>query len=782
MFKSFLKISLRYLWRRKTYSFLNFACLTFGLTCAIIAAFYIRNILNHDKFHKNYDRLYSVEAFVTYFNGARFPKEYLSASLPVLLREHSPEISDITRITERDYTFFNNDKSFIEKGIYADSNFFEVFTFPMISKTGTNVLSGPGSIVISRSMAAKFFNDKDCVGQSLVLKDGERKASFTISGVFNDVPSGSTLRFDFVIPFNSFLAENKWAMEADATSNQTWVLLAENAERSLVENKIKDLIKGQEATLNQDLFLFPLKEKMVYGYAAGRRVWKGMQTVVIAGSIGLSILLIACFNYINLSIALNFRRYREAGIKKVAGASKAGIVIHFLGETFMLTAISLAFSIILTKLLLTGFNTLFAYHIPVKPDPGMAIFLMIIAVFTSLLSGLMPGLYLSSSEPADIIKGKTVMTNSYNLFRQSLIVLQFAIPVIMIIVMMVIRAQDRYMREFNVGVDKDRVIVLENSKKIEEHHDAVKTELLTIPGIDAVSFTSCIPSRGTRVSSEVGWDGKDVTQKLHFWCINSDTDYNKTVDLKISDGRFFNSSFSTDSDSYLINDVAAAVMKNENPVGSQIVVEGKKGTVIGVFRDFHAIDLAGPIVPCIISLKRNDLSNILVKFSSGSFVSVNESVKRVIEKYDNETPYKATLFRDLVPYSDLNMPTKISALAFVFSILLACLGLFGLTSFTAENRTKEIGVRKANGATTISVMGLLLKDYAKWLIISFLIALPIAFLLAKIFLGRFYFHTPMPVISFLAGPVISFLLAMLTVSIQTWKAADRNPVESLRYE
>jgi putative ABC transport system permease protein len=727
MLKSSFKIALRYLWRKKTYSVLNFVCLTFGLTCAIITLLYIRNVFSYDKFHKNYDRLYSVDAYVTYFNGDRFPKEYLSASLTDVLKEHAPEIEEMTRITERGYTFINGDKTYNEKGIYADNNLFSVFTFPLVHSGGFNVQADLNSIVISEHMAAKFFKSNDCVGKTLILKDGSKEESFNVAGVYKKIPMQSKLQFDFVIPFSKFLADNSWARETGATASQTWILLKNNVDRKFVENKIKNLIKNQETTLNQELFLFPLKEQILYSYAAGKRVWKEMQNIAIIGTIGFSILLIACFNFINLAIALNFRRYREAGIKKVAGSGKSAIVLQFLGETFIITFISLLSAVILVRLLLVGFNSMFNYNIHLRlVDLNMVAFFLGIALFTSLISGLLPALYLASSNPINALKGKLITSHSYSIFRQSLIVFQFAIPIVLIICMMIIKTQDSYMRNFDAGVDKDKVIVLNNSINIQSHTESVKTELLAIPGIDAVSFTNCIPTRGARVSSEVTWPGKDVTEKLHFWCVNSDFDYNKAVEVKMVAGRFFNPSFSTDSSAFIINDVAAGVMKNKNPIGSVIALEGRKGTIIGVFKDFHSIDLAGPIVPTIMSIKSDDRPNILVKYSSGSFPSIVTQVRGVFSHYENETSFKATLFRDLVPYSDLSLPSRLVGLAFIIALLLACMGLFGLASFTSENRTKEIGIRKANGATTLSVMRMLLTSYTKWLTIAFLIALPIA--------------------------------------------------------
>ncbi len=783
MVKSFVKTALRYLWRKKTYSTLNFVCLSFGFICSIITVLYIRNVFSYDRFHKNYSRLYSVNAYVTYFNGDRFPKEYLSASLTDILKEQAPEIEEMSRITERTCSFLSGDRTFTGNGIFADNNFFKLFTFPLVQSESRNVLAGLNSIVISERMARKFFETTDCLGKTLILKEGSRQEAYKVSGVFKEVPAQSMMHFDFVIPFSGFLADNGWARETGASASEIWILLRNNTDYKFVEDKIKNLIRNQETTLNQELFLYPLSEHILYSYAGGKRVWREMQNVVIAGSIGFAILLIACFNYINLAIALNVRRYREVGIRKAAGSGKPAIIFQFLGETFIITLLSLLSALLLVLLLLTGFNNMFNYYIHLRfHDLDMIMIFIAIALFTGLISGIFPALYLASSNPVDTLKGKLVTAHSYSIFRQSLIIFQFTIPVALIICMIIIKTQDNYMRNYDAGVDKERLIIMDNSTNIQSHAGSFKAGLLAIPGIDAVSFTNCIPTRGTRVSSEVTWEGKDASEKLHFWCVNSDFDYNKTVRVKMVEGRFFNPSFSTDSNAYIINDVAARVMKNENPVGSSITLDGRKGIIVGVFKDFHSLDLAGPIVPTIMCVSPGDRPTIMIKYSSGLFHEITGEISKVYRHYEPEEPFKATLFSDLIPYTDLSLPERLVGLAFIIALSLACMGLFGLASFTAENRTKEIGIRKVNGATTLSAVWLLLTSFAKWLIFSILIALPIAFLFAKYFLGKFYFHTPVPLWAFLAGPAIAFFVALLTVSSQTVNVANRNPVKALRYE
>jgi ABC-type antimicrobial peptide transport system permease subunit len=757
--------------------------LSFGFTCAILALLYINNIVGFNKFHGNYSRLYSVEAMVTYFNGDRFPKEFLSASLPELLKKQAPEIEEVTRITDRNCSFVHEEKTFSGRAIYADRSLFHVFTFPLEQGNRSSVLNDPNSVVISEPTALKFFGNTDCIGKTLTMTDGNKQEAYRITGVFRKIPAQSTLQFDYVIPFEKYLSENTWAEETGAASNMTWALLKDQTDCAHVDQKIKDLIKSQEDNLNQELFLFPLKDKALFRYTKDGKVWQGMQMVVIVGAVGLVILLIACFNFINLAVAMNIKRYRETGIKKVVGSRKSVIMLQFLGESSIIILASLLTASFLVDMLLPFLNATINADIHLRlPDLKTILILIGIALFTGIVAGILPALYLASSNPLTVLKGRIAPGHNYSIFRQSLIVFQFTIPVALIICMMVIKSQDFYMRHYDLGVDQDRLIILDNSENIQRHAEGVKTDLLALSGIEGVTFTSCIPSRGAGVVNDVNWEGKDPAEKLHVWCVNTDFDYNKVVEIKMTDGRFFDPSYPSDSACYVINDVAAQVMKKDNPVGSLLTLEGKKGTIIGTFKDFHALDLSGPYTPVIIRIKPDDRQFLLVKYSSGVYSSIVNSTKKVCKSYDPDAPFQATLFRNLIPYRNLSLPSRLVGIAFIIALILACMGLFGLASFTSESRTKEIGVRKTNGATTVSMMRLLLTNYIRWLGISFLIAVPIAFMLSYVFLSRFYFHTPLPVWTFIAGPLIAFTIALLTVISLTWRVANRNPVEALRYE
>ncbi len=784
MQRSFLNMTLRFLKRNKTYTILNFICLSFGLTCAIIAMLYVQTLLNHDKFNENYSRLYSVESVVTFSSGDRFLNPYISASLDEKLKAKSPEIESVARVSGREHVFMTGDKSFTEQGIYADSSFFTLFTYPLLYGNPDYALRSGGTIVISEKMAMKFFGTTNCMGKSLVLKNGEELKDCYITGVMKSVTDKSVFDFEFILPFSDFLTANQWAKESGASSNETWVLLNKNTDNKLVGSKICNIIKDEEVTLNQELVLFPLSDKMLYRYANGKWIWDGMKNIAIIGVIAFAILLIACFNFINLSVAMNIKRYKEIGIRKVTGAARSTIIFQYLGETLFITLVSLAFAVIIVSVLLPLFNMMFNADAHLRfASIGTLIFFVAVTLFTAFISGIIPALYLGSSDPVSVLKGKAVKDQSFSIFRQGLIVFQFIIPMVLIICLMIIKNQDKYLENFNIGVDKDNVIAIDKTEKITGHSESFKADLLSIPGVEAVTFTNCIPTYSAQVSNDVGWEGKDDSGHVPFWCINTDFDYNKIVDIKMVAGRFFDRSFSADSVNYVINDVAATIMNNKNPVGSLISFEGNKGSVIGVFNDFHALDLAGPFVPVIIRIKPQDASLILVKSSLDENRSLAEEISSVQKRYDPESTSRPELLSDKrVINSQMKVSPGLIGLASLIAVIMACLGLFGLASFTAENRTKDIGIRKANGATTASVMRLLLANYTRWITLAFAVAVPFAFFIGKAFLDKYFFHASMPYWAYIAGPLVVYAVALFTVTWQTWRIANRNPVEALRYE
>jgi ABC-type antimicrobial peptide transport system permease subunit len=480
---------------------------------------------------------------------------------------------------------------------------------------------------------------------------------------------------------------------------------------------------------------------------------------------------------------LNIRRYRDAGIRKVVGAQRFTIIAQHLGETTMLTLLSLATSVDLVRLVIRTLNRSFNSDIRFSyTDMGVIGIFAGIAIFTALASGLLPSLYLASSKPVDVLKGRIVRSHSFSLFRQSLIVFQFTIPVVLIICMMIVKTQDSFYRNYDLGFDKERLLVVSDLGGLEAHSESIRRDLLSLPGVESVSFSSCIPARGTRVTNEVSWEGKDPSQELHFWKIDADYDYSNTVNIRMREGRYFDTSFPSDSSSFVINDVAAKVMDYKDPIGRTITIDGRKGTIIGIFSDFHTLDLAGPYTPTVISLSEKGRNNLLIGIGNAGVPEITGRVREIISRYEPDNYLQATLYSDLVERTELTTVSEIIGLAFIISIILACLGLSGLAAFTAAGRTKEIGIRKINGASIPSILRLLGLKYSRWIIIASVFSIPIAYMMGTIFLARFNFRTPMPYWAFVAGPALAYIIALLAVGIQSWKAASRNPVEALRYE
>jgi putative ABC transport system permease protein len=783
MKKVFFRTALRVFTRKKSYSILNLFCLTFGLTCTVTGVLYILYMTGYDKFLKDHDRIFEVEALVTYFNGERFAKEPLSASLDEIIKKNVPEFESVARVANVSGSVSSGVNSFSETGIYADRNFFAMFSFPLVTKGSADLLSDPDAIVISERLSKKLFNSVDSIGNTLVLKDGNKQKTFKVTGVIHDVPSQSTLQFDFVIPFARFLSDNSWANDAGASATRIWVTAGKNYDIKKLNRKLKNLIKNQEATLNQELFLFPLREKNLYSYSGGQRVWDKMQSIVILGGISLAILLIACFNFINLSVAQNISRYREVGIKKAFGAGKTSIIYQFLGETTIIVSAAMIIAVMLVRILVNVVNTFMGGDLRFSfLGPEIILSFILIALVTIFLAGFIPSIYLSSPDPVSIFRERKISGHSFSFLRRSMIIFQFIIPVVLMISLLIIKNQDRFMKRYDIGVQRNNVLIIDNTPNLERHRETVVSELLKIPGIDAVSFSNCIPTRGARVTNDVRWEGKDETEKLHFWTVNTDYSFNKVVTVKLTAGRFFDQSYSSDTSCFVINDIAAKVMKMDNPLGRQIVINGVKGTIIGVFKDFHTVDLRGPFTPTIISINRHDRDKLLIKFSKMSYQTLISKAGDFYSKYEPEIAFRPVLFRDLPDLAGLKIISDLAAGAFIIALALACLGLYGLASFTAEWRSAEIGIRKVSGATTLSVLVLLIKNYSGWLLVSFIISLPVAFLTCRLFLSRFYFHTQMPWWAFVAGPAVAFVVAIMAVSLKSYKLASRNPVKSIRYD
>jgi putative ABC transport system permease protein len=787
MLKYNLIFAIRHILRNKTYSLITLLGMTIGLSCAILLFLDVLYNLNYDRFHKNYNRIYTINSWMPDAKDKGYMSDAYSALIGPLLKDQVPEIEDYTRIDNEQYIIKAADKTFSEKGIYADNNFFNIFSFPLIEGEQQRVLMDNNFIVISERMADKFFGTVSCIGKILTIKTSNSLKSFQISGVIKDLPQQSTVNFDFIIPFSKYLADNKWADSFSSTSTSIWILMRKGGEKEKIISKINEVINSHDPIKGKKHILISLKEKHLYNFFFGKRSIVGfILDVIIFSAVGIIIFILACFNFMNLAIAWIMKRSGEAGIKKSLGSNRRGIIFQFLAESMILSLISLVFSLIIVAFLLPFYNTLSPVDrvltIPFSNFTIMFSFILM-ALIAGFLSTLYPAVLLSSVKLINILKKNNSLNIGMNNFRQGLIIFQFFISVVFITLSFVVWRQAEYLKTKDLGINKDNILFFNNHDNIRKHQTTFKNELISVKEVSSVCYSNSRPFSGVQSSAKVDWSEKDQTQNQYFELINTDFDFQKTLQPILLKGRFFEEGLATDSDNYIINETAQELINVKEPVGKTISVNGHKGIIIGIVKNFHTHSLFLAHLPLIIKIDPLKANYTIVKFSSLNKEALIENLKNKYKKFESDFPFEPEFANDL--YNKQNNRDPAAILTGIFAciaIFLACFGLYGLSSFLIEKRTKEIGIRKINGATIFQIVILLLHSYIKWIFIAVLIALPVAFILSRGFLGIFAFRAEMPYLAFIAGPLIVLCLAVLTVIWKTVRAATRNPVEALRYE
>jgi ABC-type antimicrobial peptide transport system permease subunit len=719
--------------------------------------------------------------------GGNFTQNQHSALLGSTLKDQIPEISDFTRVRPQFSILKANNKSFMENGLFVDNNFLTLFTFHLKAGNAETVLKESNSIVISERMAIKFFNTLNCIGKTLELIEDNKTSVYQISGILQNVPYQSSMKFDFIIPFSSFLANNKEALDLKNSSNNTWLLLKQNTDAENISSKINTVINTQINQKDKQHFIIPLKDRHLYNYTNGKRSAIGrILDAYIFSAVAILILLIACFNYMNLSIAFTSKRYGEAGMKKVLGSSRKKIASQFLSESVILTLFSFCLALGIAMLLLPAYSSFSRLPeeltIPFN-NFGIMTGVLGFTIVIGIIFGIYPAVIFSSFSTKDILKRTVSVKDNLSTLRQGLIVFQFVISVVFITSSIIIWKQAYYLNNKDLGINKDNILYFENREKIKEHQTAFKSELLSIKEVASVCYTNSKPFESVEGSVRVEWAENPSATEYTFALLNTDYDFAETLQPKLLTGRFFDSTLATDVDNFIINETAANIINAPNPIGTEITVNGKKGTIIGLVKNFHTSTLFTPFFPVIIKINPPQTFFTVIKFSSSNRASLSENIMEKYKIFEKIYPINIQFVSDT--YSKLNNRNEAAILTGFFggiAILLACLGLFGLAALNTEKRTKEIGIRKINGATNSSIVILLFRNYAKWVTIGICLGLPISLLIGKAFLGIFAFRIDLPFWAFIVGPIMVMCIALLTVSWLSWKAATRNPVEALRYE
>jgi putative ABC transport system permease protein len=773
---NYIKVALRKMRKQKGYAFINIFGLAIGLACFILLALWIRDEINWDRFHVHAKNLYRVQSGLIPQPGAVGP--YLKASYP--------EIANSLRLyIDKPRAVRRGDKVFEEKSFaYADPSLFDMFTLPFSAGNRSSALAAPDSVVLSQNAARKYFGNEDPINQTLTV---DNQYTVRVTGVIANPPLNSDIRFEVLVPFQ--FIDQRWKNEDrnwGAHNHITYAQLRPGTDSQALIAKIAPLrrIMDQEPSAWL-LTMVPLGRIHLHEDSA-------IKPVIIFALVALLILVIAACNFINLATANSGRRAKEIAIRKVAGAARAQLVRQFLSESLLLALCALLLSLLLAVAVLPSFNAMTGKDFAIRDlfAQGFFLFLVGTAAAIGLVAGAYPAVLLSSFRPAGLLKGgnpQTSIQSGGSVFRQALVIAQFTISIVLMVSMLLVRKQVNFIRGYDLGVQKENVVILPVNKQILKDRQSFVDELTSRPGILNATFTSSFPSSKRQVFG-VEWEGRDPGFNSVWQFVETDHRYLDTMGIKLVAGRNFPESEAAEKIApyFIINQKGAAAMGRENPVGLKITAYATPGTVIGVIKDFHFKLLQEEIGPLFLFVGPYNLRYVLIKIRPEKD-GRNVILARIKEVWDRHAPGMPFSYDFLDAAYDLNyQPEQKLGQEFrwftLLGIFIACLGLFGLAAATAEQKRKEIGIRKVFGATQSEILRHVIRQFAIPIVLANLIAWPIAFWAMNKWLQGFAYRTALSVDLFLIAALSTLLIALLTVSFQAVRAARANPVESLRYE
>ena len=779
MFKNYMKITLRNLKKHKFYSFINITGLAIGIACCLIIFLWMQVELSYDRFHENAEDLYRVVQESPQ-GGQIFHIDVTPSGLGPLLKERYPEIIDSARYTPTSLDIGREDVYFRESAALVGDSFLKMFSFPLLEGTPQAALEEPYSIVISEEMREKYFTGEDPLGKTLNIGGS---LDLTVTGVLQNIIKDSHLQFDCLIPFK-LLGEFGTDMNDWGNNNySTYIQLTEKASSQEVEAKISGVIQEHSPKSSAVLHLQPIVRIHLHSLGGG-----GLITYLyIFAGMAVFILLIACINYMNLSTARSANRAKEVGIRQVVGANRTQLIKQFMGESILFSFLALIIGLLLVHLLLPVSSQLAGKPITLEYTKGLILTLIGLALITGILSGVYPALILSSLKSLQVLKSALRSKGGSALFRKILVVAQFSLSIFLIIGTLLVFRQMDFLMKMDLGYDKENVVVMPMRGQLFQNYDPFKTELLKNSNIISITRTNTPPDikQSSIAGYGLSWDGRQEDDGFPgINVMGVDADYLKTFNLEMVEGRFFSEKFQTDvSDSCILNEAAVAAMGLESPLGKRVYWSDFKGKIIGIIKDFHFSSLHDEIEP-LMMLSGWSMDNICIRIRSdnisGTIGFIGTTLKDLLPNYTFDYEFLDTRIANR--YLSEQRMERILIFSTIIAIFISCLGLLGLASFTAEQRTKEIGIRKVLGSSVAGIMFLLSKEFIKWILIANLIAWPASYFAVFNWLQNFAFRTRIGLEVFLLSGGLALAISLLTVLYQTVKAALCNPVDSLRYE
>jgi ABC-type antimicrobial peptide transport system permease subunit len=784
MIKNYVKIAFRNIGKHRGYSFINIFGLAIGISACVLLLMWVQDEWSYDRFHTNSQDIYRILLDPL---GASSTHEAVTP--PVLagrMKENFPEVIETARVsTSGTLLFKSGDKAFYEsRGIFADASFFEMFSFPFVQGDPDTAFAELRSIVITEDMALKYFEGKNPLGKTLTINTN---SDYKVTGVIKNIPHKSHLDFSYI---RNFELLKEFGVELDSWENvsfYTYVQLKDNSSHKQIDEKLKVLIEQEDPGHNL-YYLQPLAQiHLRSNFNFDPAVTGNIMYIYIFLAAALFILLIACINFMNLATARSGTRAKEVGMRKAIGAFRTDIIKQFFGESLLLSFTALMFSLILLYLFLPVFNNLSGKELSLSGSGGIQIILGFIgiALFTGLLSGSYPALFLSSFQTVNVIKNFPQSGKKGSLFRKILVVTQFSLTIIILIGTIIVHKQLRHIRNQNLGYDKDSMVCFPLRGEFGRKLEAAKAELLQDPNILNFAVTSSLPTHIGSGTSGAGWEGKPEGLRIQMQIVSVDFDYLDTFRMEMAEGRFFSEEFESDSkEGHILNEAAIKAMGLDSPLGKRFTVWGRKGTIIGVVKDFNYKSLHNEIEPLILTMEPRAYRYGCIRISSAHIEETIGTIENVWNTFSAGFPFDYAFLDDRLD----NLYKSEQSIGTVFNyftllvMFIACLGLFGLASFTAETRTKEIGIRKVLGAPVSRIVLLLSREYAKWVLYANILAWPAAYFIMSKWLESFAYRTDIRIQMFFLAAAMALAIALVTISYQCIKTALSNPVDSLKYE
>lgn len=784
--------------RFKSTFFINLIGLSTGLACALLIYLWIHDELQFDKMHEKDDRLYQV--MQNFPEGDEIETETATPGLlAAALAEEFPEIEAATTVAsplwgmEAKGILTLEDTYFKANGLYVDQNYFDVFSFPLIQGSNNQVLSDKHAVLISDEMALKVFGTTEgIIGKNIEWNQRRMIGKYTISGVFEKPPVYSSLQFDLLFSYDLMFSRYKRLHKWGNSDPSTYIVLKKGTDLAQFNAKIKDFIKAKHQSLNENqnydydgtLFLQKYSDRYLNGqYENGKVAGGRIAYVRLFSIIALFLLIIACINFMNLSTAKASRRLKEVGVKKVIGASRKTLIWQYLGESLLMTILSLCLALVMVSLFLPQFNIITGKALRLRFDPQVLFAIAAISLFTGIVAGSYPALYLSGFSPALILKGKINTSVGEVWARKGLVVFQFTVSVILIVSVLVVYKQINFINTKNLGYDKDNVLTFANEGKLESGLETFLEEVKKMPGVIAASSFGHDLTGNHGGTTGLYWDGKQEGDRVEFGNLEVDYGLIDMLGFEMKEGRTFSKAYGADTTKIIFNEAAIQAMGLKNPIGKTVKLWGEERQIIGVAKNFHFASLYETVGPCFFLCYPN-LDNILVKIKAGMEQETITQLQQFYQSFNNGLAFEYRFLDEdyQTLYASERRVGILSRFFAGIAILISCLGLFGLAAFTAERRLKEIGIRKILGASNLGIIRLLSGDFTRMVFIAILIALPISYMISKSWLDNFAYRIDLKVWFFLAAGLLTIVIAWFTVGMQTFRAANVNPIQCLKEE